>query len=81
MDFEKQLSDIENKIKELEDFAKSKNVDLSAFGINLDDIRLGDTARIKENLEVLPQVLKNAEAQGLRTFDVSGFLTKNVNLI
>lgn len=28
MDFEKQLSDIENKIKELEDFAKSKNVDL-----------------------------------------------------
>lgn len=48
--------------------------------INLDDIRLGDTARIKENLEVLPQVLENAEAQGLRTFDVSGFLTKNVNL-
>lgn len=29
MDFEKQLSDIENKIKELEDFAKAKNVDLS----------------------------------------------------
>jgi len=29
LDFEKQLSDIENKIKELEDFAKSKNVDLS----------------------------------------------------
>lgn len=48
--------------------------------INLDDIRLGDTARIKENLEVLPQVLENAEAKGLRTFDVSGFLTKNVNL-
>ncbi|MBR6722514.1 hypothetical protein IKL64_03575 [bacterium] len=48
--------------------------------INLDDIRLGDTVRIKENLEVLPQVLENAEAQGLRTFDVSGFLTKNVNL-
>ena len=48
--------------------------------INLDDIRLGDTARIKENLEMLPQVLENAEAQGLRTFDVSGFLTKNVNL-
>ena len=49
--------------------------------INLDDIRLGDTAKIQENLEVLPQVLENAEAQGLRTFDVSGFLTKNVNLI
>ena len=29
MDFEKQLSDIENKIKELEDFAKSKDIDLS----------------------------------------------------
>ena len=48
--------------------------------INLDDIRLGDTARIAENLEVLPQVLEMAEAKGLRTFDVSGFLTKNVNL-
>ena len=48
--------------------------------INLDDIRLGDTAKIQENLEVLPHVLENAEAQGLRTFDVSGFLTKNVNL-
>ena len=29
MDFEKQLSDIENKIKELEEFAKAKNVDLT----------------------------------------------------
>ena len=49
--------------------------------INLSEVRVGDTERIAENLEVLPQVLKNAEAQGLRTFDVSGFLTKNVNLI
>ena len=49
--------------------------------INLSEVRVGDTERIAENLEVLPQVLENAEAQGLRTFDVSGFLTKNVNLI
>jgi hypothetical protein len=48
--------------------------------INLDDIRVGDTERIAVNMRVLPQVLENAEAQGLQTFDVSGFLTKNVNL-
>lgn len=48
--------------------------------INIDDIRLGDTAKISENMEFLPEVLENAEAQGLRTFDVSSFLTKNVNL-
>ena len=46
--------------------------------INVDDIRLGDTEKIAENLEVLPQVLENAK--GLTKFDVSGFLTKNVNL-
>lgn len=46
--------------------------------INLDDIRLGDTEKIAENIEVLPQVLENAK--GLKEFDVSGFLTKNVNL-
>lgn len=48
--------------------------------INIDDIRLGDTARISENMEFLPEVLENAELKGLKTFDVSGFLTKNVNL-
>ena len=48
--------------------------------INLDDIRLGDTERIAENMRVLPQVLGNAEAQGVRSFDVSTFLTKNINL-
>lgn len=48
--------------------------------INIDDIRLGDTARISENMEFLPEVLENAEVKGLKTFDVSSFLTKNVNL-
>lgn len=48
--------------------------------IDLDDIRRGDTSRISENMKVLPEVLENAEAQGLKILDVSGFLTKNVNL-
>lgn len=48
--------------------------------INIDDIRLGDTEKITENIELLPKILENAEAQGVKTFDVSGFLTKNVNL-
>lgn len=51
-----------------------------AANINIDDIRLGNTDKISENMEILPEVLKNAEAQGLRDFDVSSFLTKNVNL-
>ena len=51
-----------------------------ATDINLDVIRLGDTAKMTENMKVLPQVLKNAETQGLNYLDVSGFLTKNVNL-
>ena len=51
-----------------------------AADINLDVIRLGDTARMAENMKVLPQVLENAEAQGLNSLDVSGFLTKNINL-
>lgn len=46
---------------------------------NLDDIRLGDTKTIKRNLEALPYLLENAEAQG-KNVDISGFLTKNVNL-
>lgn len=48
--------------------------------IELDDIRLGDTEKIAENLKILPQVLEAAEANGLKELDVSGFLTKNVNL-
>lgn len=47
--------------------------------INIDDIRLGNTNVIKENMEILPEILKNAEAQG-KDIDASGFLTKNVNL-
>lgn len=47
--------------------------------INIDDIRLGDTKVIKENMDALPYLLENAEAQG-KNIDVSGFLTKNVNL-
>ncbi len=46
---------------------------------NLDDIRLGDTATIKSNIKHLPNLLKNAEAQG-KNVDISGFLTKNINL-
>lgn len=48
--------------------------------VDLGDIRLGDTEKIAENIEVLPQVLENANAKGLKEFDVSGFLTKNINL-
>lgn len=48
--------------------------------INIDDIRLGDTEKITENIELLPVILENAETQGLKKLDVSGFLTKNVNL-
>lgn len=47
---------------------------------NLSEIRLGDTDTIKQNMDVLPQLLENAEAQGVKQLDVSGFLTKNVNL-
>ena len=47
--------------------------------INIDEIRLGDTNVIKENMEILPQILKNAEDTG-KDIDASGFLTKNVNL-
>ena len=39
-----------------------------------------DTLNNVKNIEVLPQVLENAEANGMTEFDVSGFLTKNINL-
>lgn len=48
--------------------------------INSDDFRVADTERIAENVRVLPQVLEMAEAKGASTFDITGFLTKNVNL-
>lgn len=46
---------------------------------NIDDIRLGDTKVIKENLDALPYLLENAEDQS-KNVDISGFLTKNVNI-
>lgn len=46
---------------------------------NIDEIITGDTKTIKENLKILPQILENADMQG-KSIDVSGFLTKNVNL-
>jgi len=42
-------------------------------------VALGDTKRISENMEVLPQVLENFEHAG-KSLDVSDFLTRNVNL-
>ena len=68
----KLLSDV---IDSTDDIAPNVSV-----GIDFDEIRLGDTERIVENMKVLPQVLEMAEAKGLSTFDVSGFLTKKVNL-
>lgn len=47
--------------------------------INIDEIRLGDTKVIRRNMEAMPYLLENAEAQG-KNVDASGFLTKNVNL-
>lgn len=47
--------------------------------IDLGELRTGDTKTIRENMEVLPYLLENAEAQG-KSVDISGFLTKNVNL-
>lgn len=46
---------------------------------NLDNIKIADTAKLKENLEVLPQVLENLPAGN--SIDISEFLTKNTNLI
>lgn len=43
------------------------------------DIALGDAKVVKSNMEVLPQVLENAERAEIG-LDVSSFLTKNVNL-
>ena len=48
--------------------------------INLDDIRLGNTETIRENMKVLPEVLKNAEREG-KNIDASGFLINNINLV
>jgi hypothetical protein len=49
-------------------------------GYNISEMRLGDTAKIKENIEQLPEMLDNASKQGVKDLDISGFLTKNVNM-
>ncbi|MBE7712246.1 MAG: hypothetical protein E7Z87_00715 [Cyanobacteria bacterium SIG26] len=48
-------------------------------GINIDTIRLGDNAKMKENMDALREVIKNAEAKQ-QEIDVAEFLTKNVNM-
>jgi hypothetical protein len=49
-------------------------------GYNVSELRLGDTAKIKENMEQLPELLDNASKQGVKDLDISGFLTKNVDM-
>ncbi len=43
------------------------------------EIALGNTKTIKDNMELMPQLLQNAEQSG-QNIDLSGFLTKNINL-
>lgn len=64
----KKITDISDEVSDIE------------AGIDIDDIRLGNTDTIKTNLEILPSLLEKAKAQGCKTLDVSGFLTKNTNL-
>lgn len=63
-----------NKVIKITD--GSKNIE---HVIDVEKINKGNTSTMAKNLEFLPQVLKNADAQN-KTFDVAGFLTKNVNL-
>ena len=46
---------------------------------DLATFKRGNTERIKENLEILPEVLKNAEAEG-KPIKVAHFLENNINL-
>lgn len=46
---------------------------------NLDALKMADTAKVNRNLDVLPQVLKNADEAG-KPIDVVKFLERNVNL-
>ena len=46
---------------------------------DIQTLKRGNTKRIKENLEVLPQVLKNADAEG-KPIKVAHFLENNINL-
>lgn len=45
----------------------------------IDDLKVADTAKVKQNLEILPQVLKNADEAG-KPIDVVDFLEHNINL-
>jgi hypothetical protein len=49
------------------------------YNFAMNEILSGKPEKIKENLEILPKVLKDALNQ-VKEFDVSGFLTKNTNL-
>ncbi|MDE6139305.1 MAG: hypothetical protein K2F57_07525, partial [Candidatus Gastranaerophilales bacterium] len=46
---------------------------------NLDALKKADNAKVKQNLDVLPQVLKNADDAG-KPIDVVDFLQHNINL-
>ena len=46
---------------------------------NLDALKKADTAKVKQNLEVLPQKIKNADEAG-KPIDVVDFLEHNINL-
>jgi hypothetical protein len=49
------------------------------YNFAMNEILSGKPEKIRENLEILPKVLKDALNQ-VKEFDVSGFLTKNTNL-
>jgi hypothetical protein len=68
-----QLFDKALKITDKFDTGKTK------YNFAMNEILGGKPEKISENLEVLPDVLENASNQ-VEEFDVSGFLTKNINL-
>jgi hypothetical protein len=49
------------------------------YNFAMGEILDGNPTKIRENLEIMPEILKNALNQ-VKEFDVSGFLTKNINL-
>jgi hypothetical protein len=49
------------------------------YNFAMNEILSGKPEKIRENLEIFPEVLKNASNK-VKEFDVSGFLTKNINL-
>ena len=82
-------------IMDLCDKSKTSLEDLDLFGkvvemkekflsrqakIDFNTLKQGDRALIEENMEVLPQVLENVNAQNINGFNISDFVTKNVNM-